>query len=139
MLCNADENRRVKNGTLTQSVVHFDGLFDVGRVRFAGSINSEDPEGILLSISQACHHVVEVRTLFWGLICLNPFNSARLLVLNKVAKDPAFAIMAGHLPLKADRVLGLVVGLWGHWRAGAYCEEKISKKTDLQTVNYTSD
>lgn len=87
------------NEPLTQSVVNFDVLFDVGRVRFARSVDSEDPKGILLSIGQAHHHIVEVRALLWGLIGLNPLHSARLLVLNKIAEDPSLAVMSGHLPL----------------------------------------
>lgn len=82
--------------------MHFDGLFNISRVRFSSSVNSEDPEGILLSISQSSNHIVEVRALFWALIGLNPLHSTRLLVLHKVAKDPAFSIMARQLPLQAD-------------------------------------
>lgn len=107
----------------------FDGLFDISRVGFASSINSEDPEDVLLSISQARHHVVEVGALLRALIGLNPLHSTRLLVLHQVAKDPAFSIVAGQLPLQADWVLGLIVGLGGHWRAGTHCGDQISEKT----------
>ncbi len=110
----------------------FDVLFDIGRVRFASSINGKDPKGVLLSISQACHHIVEVRALLWGLIGRNPLHSAWFLVLDEVAKDSAFSIMTGQLPLETDRVLGLIIGLGGHWRAGSHCEEEISGNTNLQ-------
>jgi len=99
----------------------FDVLFDICWVRFACSIDSKDPEGILVSIGQACRHVVEVRTLLWALIGLNPFHCTRLLVLNKVPKDSSFSIMARHLPLQTDRVFGFIISLWGHWRARAHC------------------
>lgn len=85
--------------SLTKPVMDFDGLFNVGRVRFAGCIDSKDPEGILLSISQACHHVVKVRTLLWSFVGLSPLYGTRLLIFNEVAKDSSFSIVAGHLPL----------------------------------------
>lgn len=66
----------------TESVVDFDGLSDVSRVRFASSVHSEDPENILLSIIQTCHHKVKVGALLWGLVGLNPLHSTRLLVFN---------------------------------------------------------
>lgn len=77
----------------------FDGLFDISWVRFASGIDSEDPEGVLLSVHQACHHIVEVGALFWSLIGLNPLHSTRFLILHQVTKDPAFSIVAGQLPL----------------------------------------
>lgn len=107
----------------------FDCLFDIGGVRFASSIDGEDPEGVLLSIGQARHHVVEVGALLRGLIGRSPFHSAGLLVLDEVAENPALSIVAGHFPLQADGVLGLIVGLRGHWRAGTHCEEKTLEKT----------
>lgn len=105
----------------------FDGLFDVGRVRSASSVDSEDPEVVLLSITQARHHVMKVRALLWSLIGLSPFHCAGFLVLHNVAKDPAFAIVARHLPLQADSVLGLVIGFGGDWRAGPHCECRVSR------------
>lgn len=104
----------------TKPFVDFDGLFDIGGVRFSCSINSEDPEGVLLSVLQTCHHIVEVGALFWSLIGLKPLHGTRLLILNKIAKDPAFSIMTRQLPLQADRVLGLIIGLRGHWRTGTH-------------------
>lgn len=74
--------------------MHFDRLFDVSRVRFASSVHSEDPEDILLAVLQPRHHVVKVGALFRGFISLNPLHRTGLLVLNEVAKDPAFAIVA---------------------------------------------
>lgn len=117
---------------LTQPVVDFDWIFDIGRVRFASSIDSEDPEGIFHSVGQACHRVVEVRTLLRALIGWNPLHSSRLLVFNKVAKYPALSIMAGHFPLQADRVLGLIISLRSNWWAGTYC----GGETGVKTVNY---
>lgn len=78
----------------TQSVMNFDRLLDVGGVRFAGSINGEDPEDKLLTIPQSCHYVMEVRALLWGTVCRNPFYSTRFLVFNQVAKDASFAVVA---------------------------------------------
>lgn len=94
--------RGIVNESLTQSVVDLDGLFDVCRVRFASSIYSKDPEDIFLSISQACHHIMEVGTLLWRLIGWIPLHSTGLLILNEVSKDPAFSIVPGQLPLQAD-------------------------------------
>lgn len=107
-----------------------DGLFDISRVRFASGIDGEDPKGILMFVEQACHHIVEVGALLRGLIGWNPLHSTGLLILDEVAKDATLPVMAGQLPPQADRVLGLIVGLGGHWRAGTHCEDKIS-----QTVN----
>lgn len=109
----------------------FDCLFDVGRVRFASGVDGEDPEDVLLSISQTCHHVVEVGALLWGLVGWSPLHSAGLLVLNKITKDPALSIVTGQLPLEADGVLGLIVGLGGHWGAGTHYEEKILEKNSI--------
>lgn len=102
----------------------FDGLLDVSRVRFASGVDGEDPEGVLLSVTQSCRHVVEVGALLWSLIGLDPLHSTWRLVLHQVTKDPSFSVVAGQLPLQTDRVLGFIISLRGNRRAGTHCREE---------------